>query len=57
MDLFDYQPSQDTAPSLDLSIVVPLYNEEESLPELQAWIQRVMQQHGFTTALPTVPLI
>ena len=26
---------------LDISVVVPLYNEEESLPELVAWIDRV----------------
>ncbi|MTI32538.1 glycosyltransferase [Cytophagales bacterium RKSG123] len=32
----------------DLSVVVPLYNEEESLPELINWISRVMQKHGFT---------
>ena len=33
---------------LDISVVVPLYNEEESLPELCAWISRVMKEHGFT---------
>ncbi len=33
---------------MDLSIVVPLYNEEESLPELVAWIERVVQQEGLT---------
>ncbi|HRY99227.1 MAG TPA: glycosyltransferase family 2 protein [Bacteroidales bacterium] len=33
---------------MDISIVIPLYNEEESLPELAAWIRRVMQEHGFT---------
>ncbi len=33
---------------MDLSIVIPLYNEEESLPELTAWIDRVMQQQKFT---------
>ncbi len=33
---------------MDISIVVPLYNEAESLPELQAWIERVMQANGFT---------
>jgi glycosyltransferase involved in cell wall biosynthesis len=33
---------------MDISIVVPLYNEEESLPELYSWIQRVMKEHGFT---------
>ncbi len=32
----------------DLSIVVPLYNEEESLPELCEWIARVMNTHQFT---------
>ena len=33
---------------MDISVVVPLYNEEESLPELQAWIERVMNEHGFS---------
>ena len=33
---------------MDISVVVPLYNEEESLPELCQWIHRVMQEHGFT---------
>jgi glycosyltransferase involved in cell wall biosynthesis len=33
---------------MDISVVVPLYNEEESLPELFAWIQRVMTKNGFT---------
>ncbi len=32
---------------LDISVVVPLYNEEESLRELMAWIDRVMREHGF----------
>ncbi len=32
---------------MDLSIVVPLFNEEESLPELCAWIGRVCEQHGY----------
>lgn len=32
----------------DISVVIPLYNEEESLPELCEWISRVMQTHGFT---------
>ena len=31
-----------------ISVIVPLYNEEESLPELYAWIQRVMKANGFT---------
>ncbi len=34
--------------SLDISIIVPLKNEEESLPELVAWIDRVMQAHHFS---------
>ena len=34
--------------SLDISVVVPLFNEDESLPELHAWIKRVMTEHGFT---------
>ncbi|HUX53404.1 MAG TPA: glycosyltransferase family 2 protein [Williamwhitmania sp.] len=33
---------------MDISIVIPLLNEEESLPELHAWIQRVMREHGFS---------
>lgn len=33
---------------MDISVVVPLYNEEESLPELQAWIKRVMEANGFS---------
>lgn len=33
---------------MDISVVIPLYNEEESLPELVAWIQRVMTAHHYT---------
>ncbi len=33
---------------MDISVVVPLYNEAESLPELAAWIERVMAANGFT---------
>lgn len=33
---------------MDISIVVPLYNEEESLPVLFAWIKRVMTEHGYS---------
>ena len=33
---------------MDISIVVPLYNEAESLPELEVWIRRVMEQNGFS---------
>lgn len=32
---------------MDISVVIPLYNEEESLPELFAWIEQVMKQNGF----------
>ena len=32
---------------MDISVVIPLYNEEESLPELEAWIRRVMEEHRF----------
>ena len=34
--------------SLDISVVVPLYNEDESLPELYAWITRVMNENKFS---------
>ncbi len=33
---------------MDISIVVPLYNEAESLPELCQWIERVMNKNNFT---------
>lgn len=33
---------------MDISVVVPLYNEEESLPELFAWIKRVMEANHFS---------
>lgn len=33
---------------MDISIVVPLYNEEESLPELMAWIDKVMLANKFS---------
>ncbi|MDE0987407.1 MAG: glycosyltransferase family 2 protein, partial [Schleiferiaceae bacterium] len=33
---------------LDLSIVIPLFNEEESLPELTDWIARVMERESFS---------
>ncbi|HOM91157.1 MAG TPA: glycosyltransferase, partial [Bacteroidia bacterium] len=29
----------------DISVVIPLFNEDESLPELVTWIDRVMKQH------------
>lgn len=33
---------------MDISLVIPLYNEAESLPELVAWIRRVMDDHRFS---------
>ena len=33
---------------MDISIVVPSYNEDESLPHLAEWIDRVMKEHGFS---------
>jgi Glycosyltransferases involved in cell wall biogenesis len=33
---------------MDISIVVPLYNEEESLPKLFEWIERVMTENKFS---------
>jgi glycosyltransferase involved in cell wall biosynthesis len=33
---------------MDLSIVIPLLNEEESIPELTEWINRVMVENGFS---------
>lgn len=37
-----------TDQAIQISVVVPLYNEEESLPELCEWIARVMDENGFT---------
>lgn len=33
---------------MDISVIVPLYNEAESLPELEQWIARVMKENSFT---------
>lgn len=33
---------------IDISVVVPLFNEEESLPELHKWIQKVMHENSFS---------
>ena len=33
---------------MDISVVVPLYNEAESLPELAQWIERVMKENNFS---------
>jgi glycosyltransferase involved in cell wall biosynthesis len=34
--------------TIQISVVIPLLDEAESLPELHSWIQRVMQEHSFT---------
>ncbi|MDR3226192.1 MAG: glycosyltransferase family 2 protein [Prevotellaceae bacterium] len=33
---------------MDISVVIPLYNEEESLPELVEWIEQVMNENKFS---------
>ncbi len=33
---------------MDITVVVPLYNEAESLPELASWIERVMKENNFS---------
>lgn len=33
---------------MDLSVVIPLYNESESLPELEKWLRRVMDENGYS---------
>lgn len=33
---------------MEISVVIPLYNEAESLPELAEWIERVMEANGFS---------
>jgi glycosyltransferase involved in cell wall biosynthesis len=33
---------------LDISVVIPLFNEVESLPELSRWIEKVMKENGYT---------
>ena len=33
---------------MDISVIVPLFNEAESLPELAAWIKRVMDANGYS---------
>ena len=33
---------------MDISVIIPLYNEEESLPELYSWIARVMKDNGYS---------
>ncbi len=33
---------------MDISVVIPLYNEDESLPELYSWIERVMKDNNYS---------
>ena len=33
---------------MDISVVVPLYNEDESLPELVTWVDKVMGENNFS---------
>lgn len=33
---------------MDISVVIPLYNEDESLPELTTWIAKVMRENNFS---------
>ena len=33
---------------MDISVIIPLYNEEESLPELYSWIARVMKANSYS---------
>lgn len=33
---------------MDISVIVPLYNEDESLPELTTWIEKIMKEHSFS---------
>ena len=33
---------------MDISVVIPLLNEDESLPELSAWIERVMLANNYS---------
>jgi len=49
VNYFLYFCSQKTKKQvMDISVIVPLFNEAESLPELHAWIKRVMDANNFT---------
>ena len=39
---------EDNHSTLNISVVVPLFNEQESIKELFLWIKRVMDEHQFT---------
>ncbi|MDR2382968.1 MAG: glycosyltransferase family 2 protein [Prevotellaceae bacterium] len=36
---------------MDISIIIPLYNEEESIPHLIEWIERVISEHGYSSEI------
>ena len=36
---------------MDISVIIPLYNEQESLPSLYEWLVRVMQTNGYSYEL------
>ena len=38
---------------MDISIIIPLFNEEESLPELCSWIEKVMNKKEVSFKLST----
>ena len=40
--------TKETKKQMNISVVIPLLNEEESLPELEAWIRRVMEEYQFS---------
>jgi glycosyltransferase involved in cell wall biosynthesis len=40
--------NESSALNMQISVVVPLFNEEESLPELESWIRRVMDAHDYS---------
>jgi len=46
--IFVSNKAVDLTKKLDISVVVPLYNEDESLPELSKWISKVMDENSFT---------
>jgi glycosyltransferase involved in cell wall biosynthesis len=36
---------------VDISVIIPLYNEDESIKELHNWIKKVMEENAFTYEL------
>ena len=33
---------------MDITVIVPVFNEDESIPELKDWITKVMNQNNFS---------